>query len=763
MNFKVWQYCRKVRLVVFLDAESFILEPQNIYVIGRGPNSDIVVKNNSVSRSHCRLFFNSHSDWIIEDLSSTHGTQIEGESVTSRVIDLDTQGRLGGMNGVEFRLQVLKSKDSIITKSSKTTYATKEINQGPRIPLQNRLRIGRDPRNDWAIDDLTVSNFHAEINMISAGTYEITDLKSINGVYVNGTRAKRRKLNSNDIISIAGTKRRFTLDGLELLVAQPGARVTLDNVSYVARDGAFLLKGISLNLGPATLTAIVGPSGAGKSTLMDVITQKKPCTFGDCEVSDSTVTDGHPAKIGFVPQADILHTKLTVRQALLFGADLRFPSSTSKKEKENRVNEVLRLVELEQRANLRIDRLSGGQRKRCSIALELLSKPDLLILDEPTSGLDPGLDLHFMELMRTLANNGQTIIVVTHAIDNVDICDNVVLLRSGGTLAYAGPPSTVFSILKENSWARIFRELSLPAEVNTDALASKSYKAKPKEFVALSQQGLFMQTWTLIRRYLAVIAADKFYVALLFALPLVLGLIGYAAGTDSGFELSVGKSGQSLINPQAQMLALILILGCVFVSLSTSIQEIVKDREIRLRESRIGIRTSSYMASKAIVLGIISSLQILLFYNFTMVGRSAGGDPLTFESSKVELQVICLLLGMSSMLLGLVMSTLITSQEQGMPTLVLLTMIQVIISGALPIRLDWLINSTGLINPAYWGMNALGASTDLNIVTGLYGEKSHVRWNHLAENYNFPVLILLISSLIFLFIAYFSLSRNEKN
>jgi ABC-type transport system involved in multi-copper enzyme maturation permease subunit len=153
----------------------------------------------------------------------------------------------------------------------------------------------------------------------------------------------------------------------------------------------------------------------------------------------------------------------------------------------------------------------------------------------------------------------------------------------------------------------------------------------------------------------------------------------------------------------------------------------------------------------------------LLFYNFTIAGRSAGSDPLAFESSKFELQVICLLLGMSSMILGLVMSTFITSQEQGMPTLVLLTMIQVIISGALPIRLDWLINSSGLVNPAYWGMNALGASTDLNIVTGLYGEKSHARWNHLAENYNFPSLILLIFSLIFLFIAYFSLNRKEKS
>jgi pSer/pThr/pTyr-binding forkhead associated (FHA) protein len=321
-----------VRLVILLNSESYVLEPEVTYVLGRGANSDIVIKNNSVSRSHCRFHFNSNNEWIIEDLNSTHGTQIEGQTVASKVIAKDTHGRLGGVNGVEFRIQTIKADNPSVRLPINSQNEVKEVNQGPRIPLQNRLRIGRDSRNDWAISDLAVSNFHAEINMVSAGIYEITDLKSINGIYVNGARAKRRKLNSNDIISIAGVKRRFTLDGLELLAEQPGARVKLDNVSYVTREGLFLLKGITLNIGPATLTAIVGPSGAGKSTLMDVITQKKPCTFGDCEVADSTVTYGHPAKIGFVPQADILHTKLTVRQALLFGADLRFPASTSKKE-----------------------------------------------------------------------------------------------------------------------------------------------------------------------------------------------------------------------------------------------------------------------------------------------------------------------------------------------------------------------------------------------------------------------------------------------
>ena len=752
-----------MRLALFVGEESYILEPNKIYVIGRGENSDIIIKNNSVSRTHCRIVFDSKTDWILEDLNSSHGTFVSKQKITKFRISNNISGRLGGIHGVEFTVQIIKSDSNSGFKSNTDEEALDIHIQGPRIPLKQRILIGRDRRNDWVIQDLEVSDFHAEINMVSAGQYEIVDLKSISGVFVNGVRTKRRKLIPGDLITLGSVKRRFTLDGLEELDVQKGAKVSLKNVSYVTQDGVFLLKNINLNLGAATLTAIVGPSGAGKSTLMDVITQKKLCTYGSMHIGDEMEEDDIPAKIGFVPQADILHTKLTVKQALLYGADLRFPSSAKKSEKENRVNEVLKLVELDQRADLRIDRLSGGQRKRCSIALELLSKPDLLILDEPTSGLDPGLDLHFMELMRNLTNSGQTVVVVTHAIDNVDICDNVVLLRTGGTLAYAGPPSTVSSVLKESNWAKIFRNLSTPLEMDTKQIEREAPKSQNLVTEPSSQQNSFNQTITLIKRYLSVIAADKFYVALLFVLPLVLGFIGFAAGTDAGFDLAVGKSGQSVINPQAQMLALILILGCVFVPLSTSIQEIVKDKDIRTRERRIGVRTSTYLASKAIVLGVITSLQILLFYNLTTFGRSTGSSPLIFQHSKMELQAICVLLGFSCMILGLFVSSLISSQEQGMPTLVLLTMIQVIISGALPIRLDWLINSSGLINPAYWGMNAIGASTNLNIVTGLYGEKSKFRWNSLPENYTFPVLILLVFSLILILIAYFSLNRKEKN
>jgi ABC transport system ATP-binding/permease protein len=155
----------------------------------------------------------------------------------------------------------------------------------------------------------------------------------------------------------------------------------------------------------------------------------------------------------------LLHTNLTTKKALEYGAALRFPVDTSPEEREKRVEEVLKLLELTERADLRIDKLSGGQRKRTSVALELLTEPALLFLDEPTSGLDPGLDRSVMKMLRNLADDGRTVVVVTHSVANLDVCDDVIIMAPGGHLAYFGSPQTVFTQFKANDWAGVFDEL----------------------------------------------------------------------------------------------------------------------------------------------------------------------------------------------------------------------------------------------------------------------------------------------------------------
>lgn len=365
---------------------------------------------------------------------------------------------------------------------------------------KKRIRIGRADNNDWIIDDINVSRNHAEIVQTSEGSYEIVDLRSTNGTYINDNKIRREKLIYGDIISIGGFRRKFTSDGLELLEGIEGIAITAKDISFDI-GGKKLLENVSFHLGPRTLTAIIGPSGAGKSTLLGVLTGRTKPTEGEIQLSGNNLHENFQVlsrQIGSVPQADIIHTRLTVQQALNYGAQLRLPNDTKKDERFDRVTTVMEKLELSERANLRIDRLSGGQRKRASIGLELLTSPKLLVLDEPTSGLDPGLDAHVMETLRVLADDGQTVVLVTHSVDNLNFCDNVILLASGGKVAYAGPASTVFSKLGKKNWAEVFKFLASPEAIllageKRDVPVSTEIK---EEHVLERRQSIFKQIIT---------------------------------------------------------------------------------------------------------------------------------------------------------------------------------------------------------------------------------------------------------------------------
>ncbi len=237
----------------------------------------------------------------------------------------------------------------------------------------------------------------------------------------------------------------FHLDGDRLV-----ERIDAGAVAFRARDlvvrtpkGKTLLEGVGFSLEENSLLAVVGPSGAGKSTLLRALTGFRPADSGTVEYADRDLYadyDELRQRIGLVPQDDILHPQLTVRRALAYAARLRFPSDVSVPEREARIDQVIGELGLGGQAEQRIDSLSGGQRKRTSVALELLTRPSLLFLDEPTSGLDPGLDKSVMHTLRGLADDGRTVVVVTHNVANLDVCDRLLLLAPGGTLAYFGPP-----------------------------------------------------------------------------------------------------------------------------------------------------------------------------------------------------------------------------------------------------------------------------------------------------------------------------------
>ncbi len=765
-----------MKLLLEWEGHSEILDPQNAYVLGRDPAADIFIDSPRLSRTHLRFTFNGDS-WLLEDLGSTNGTYLRSTRIDKLIISKNTLINLGGLENFRIKISVVASEtfeiNNRISRNSQETTLTKgrleppvfESNQIPRIRLQGRIKIGRDLGSDWLIDNLNVSRNHAEIIQNSTGRYEIVDLKSTNGTYLNGAQIKREILKVGDVISIGGLQRRFTSEGLQVLEGIEGTTISLKNIHFSIK-GKELLQDISLNLGPRTLTAIVGPSGAGKSTLLGVLTGRTKPSRGNVYFNEIDLHEQFnelSKQIGSVPQADILHTRLTVKEALDYGAKLRLPSDTSRAERNRRVMDVMEQLELTERADLRIDRLSGGQRKRASIGLELLTSPQLLVLDEPTSGLDPGLDAHVMETLRKLADAGQTVVLVTHSVDNLSFCDNVILLASGGKLAYAGPSSTVFSNLEKNSWAEVFRTLASPDEFQFSKIRFENPVSTEisNKHVSSRKQNSLRQLLTLSSRYLRVIFSDKFYLALLISIPVVIGFISYAAGSEYGFGPgTVTKSGFNY-NPFAQSTILVLILGSIFIGLSTSIQEIVKENPIRKREQAVGIRSSTYLGSKILILGFIVNIQIAIFTFIVLWGRPMPVKGKWIDSSKIEITIICAALGLSSMLLGLFISALLTSSEQAMPTLVGTTMIQVVLSGALPLQTKGLIDVLSKLISSYWANNALSASVDIVQLNLTSDVDLQARWISTQANVVNSLIMVGTFSMIFCIGALVRIHRSR--
>ncbi len=348
------------------------------------------------------------------------------------------------------------------------------------------VTIGRSTDNDIVIQDVLASRHHAFLTQTPLGT-EIRDAHSVNGTFVNGVRVGSAVLTEGDVVTIGNVDLVFTRDTLvrRTEAATRTGGLEVNSVCFTI-DGKQLLDHISLTARPGTLTAIIGGSGAGKTTLSRLIA-------GYTSPSSGSVTfEGHNihteyaslrSRIGMVPQDDVVHRQLTVNQALGYAAELRLPPDTSKADRDQVVAQVLEELELTKHADTRVDKLSGGQRKRASVALELLTGPSLLILDEPTTGLDPALDRQVMMMLRQLADAGRVVLVVTHSVSYLDVCDQLLLVAPGGKTAFLGPPSQIGAAMGTSNWADIFAKVGAdPDEANRRFLAeNKQPPAAPSE------------------------------------------------------------------------------------------------------------------------------------------------------------------------------------------------------------------------------------------------------------------------------------------
>jgi ABC transport system ATP-binding/permease protein len=648
-----------------------------------------------------------------------------------------------------------------------------DIRPTSRMPLPVKaLRIGRVPDNDLVLPDLDVSRHHAELRRSPAGAYEIVDLGSHNGTYVNGQRVSSAVIGEDDIVSIGHST--FRLAEGELRVYEDEGEVTFKADDLVVRvgGGKILLNHVTFPVPEKALLGVIGPSGAGKSTLLGALTGMRPADTGTVLYDNRDLYANYAElryRIGLVPQESVLHTQLTARRALQYSAELRFPADTTSAERNARVDEVMDELGLTKHANTRADRLSGGQLKRVNVAQELLTKPSLLFLDEPTSGLDPGLDKSVMEQMRDLAHDGRTVIVVTHSVANLDTCDRLLVLFPGGKVAFYGPPSEglkhfglpgwaevfqAFERYPDRDWAGEFAASNLYQQYvvehqrprSASRAAGPDQPARPPE----QRRGALQQLGTLTRRYVRVISSDRGYLLFMGLLPIILGVLIYYVGNSQGLQ------GPPQTSQSSTVLLMLVICACLSGA-ALSVRELVKERPIYIRERAAGLSSGAYLTSKLLVLGVISLLQSFVL---VLLGVATHRLPLTgsllTHMPLVELLIGIAVLSLASMCLGLLVSALVSTSEKAMPVLVLLTMVQVILSGGVPVSLNYGLEA---IAPARWGFGAVASTADLNHTAPPIQVNGDKLWAHTSSQWLTDMGFMIGLAVLFVLVTWFFMRR----
>jgi len=819
------------RVRVRVDGRTVAVEGDRPLVIGRDPGCDIVIAQEraSVSRRHAELVPTA-TGWLLRDLGSGNGTHVAGRPITELALrEGSVQAQLGHpADGVRLDVEVATARSAVeVSAGGAGDHPQRDLPVGAsrlgqlsavyRLP-SGRVGIGRAPDNEFVLDDLQVSRHHAELIPTPDGHFLLHDLRSHNGTLVNGRRIERVVLADGDLVRIGITLFRFRRGQLEEFVEAGAAWLCAMGLTYTTPDRHLILDGVSFALEPSSLLAIVGPSGSGKTTLVNALTGFRRVSsgrviFGGRDVYASL--DDLRQRMGFVPQEDLLHAELTVRQALRYAAELRFPPDVEEHVRRQRVEELMDELAISHRADLPIARLSGGQRKRTSVAVELLTKPGLLFLDEPTSGLDPANQEQVISLLRGLADGGRLVIVVTHEVQHLDRCDRVLFLAPGGRTAFFGPPAEARQYFKRlghgDTYSSIFAALDAGQETDwsghftSDEIHSRYVLAPLTEAQKLAQEpggqvhervkarrlATSRQFAILTRRYLRILASDKRTVALMAVQAPLFALLFLLLFFNDVME--------PISAPEATTLIWLLVVGATWVGTSNSVREIVKEAPILRRERSTGLSLAAYLGSKVLVLGTISLVQGALLALLATLPQSLPPGDVSVASrsvvieggallgaARVELMLDLAVVGFAAMTVGLLVSAIVRSSDHAMVILPLVLVAQVVLSAPLFSSRSGsisaiVLNSAGVLSTASWGTAAAASTSGLNEIRRPYLEavatarslvstgglpqvvsEDPATWDHDSGTWLLDVVMLMALSGAFLGAAGLVLQRRRQ-
>lgn len=707
--------------------------------IGSTTEADLVVPAAFLAPRHARIVPRDGA-WTVESLVPTGQVLLHGSEVRRAPIAPGDVFRLADRVGNFVTVKVARGGGQPSREG-----ALRAALPGP----DESYLIGSAPRCGVRLTHPLIQARHVAVRRDSSGVLWLADRGTAAGTYLNGHRLRgQERASVGDILQVGPYSARIGTTALEPLEQVPGVDVRVDAARVDvpgARTGPArtLLDNVSLRLAPASMTAVAGPSGAGKTTLMRLLSGQLTAAAGRVSYNGVDLTQcrqAYSALMGYVPQEDIVHGDLTVNEALRYQARLRLGRGSTSAARDAGIEHVLTTMGLLDQRNQLVKTLSGGQRKRVSIACELLNEPQILFLDEPTSGLDPGLDKRMMLMLRLLADQGRTVILTTHAIAQVDVCDTLILVGPGGHVIYADAPGGALGWFGVQALGDVFSLIESPEAASqaaariapgnqAGAQGRPGYQppaappapasgrdgalggSRPPVGSSAWRRAVTDQGRIFASRYVRLVGRDR--AALAFSL-----LQGVAVALLTALAVPKPFSWDLAGNAPT------LVFGCaaVWFGMIGAVRELVKERTIWHREFLAGGDMPAYLASKVAVLGALAAFQALTLTVVTdlTLGLPTGGAP---GNPFITFFITLWLAIVTGMALGLLVSAASTSADRAMSLVPYLLITQLVLCGVL-FRLG-AVSFVSWIMPARWAVSALGgiaglSAAALNQTSGLY-------------------------------------------
>jgi len=736
------------------------------WLAGRSPECDFLLNQLEISRKHAAFIWDGKC-CRIEDLDSSRGTWVNGQRLASAwTLAVGDEIAIGSV-----KLSFCAGTPPLIdpqppaesppsTPESAPPTIIVEGKSVERFDVSGEMTIGRLQGVEIWLNHPSVSRRHASFKNQPGQGVTVTDLKSTAGSFLNGKRFDTQSLIIGDRLQIGPIFLQF--DGHGFHRVENGSGESLRTQNLIVRNGStLLLNEINLLLPSSRFIGIIGPSGAGKSTLLNTLSGLRKPDHGEVLVNGEPMDFAHnPGSFGYVPQEDIVHPELTAHQALTFSAGLRLPKGTPRLEVKKLVKKTIDQLGLAPHQSKRIGQLSGGQRKRVSVAVELLAHPRILFLDEPSSGLDPATEFQLVELLRTLADTGCTVICTTHVMENAYLMDQLVVLV-GGSLAFQGSAQATRNYFQVPKLSALYTRLSEhPPQHWKDAFHSQNLAGA----VPLSSPSPHLPSPTqpprpstlpiLLARQWAILSSDKQNFLLLLGQPLLIATLVAWVSNDRSLSLFFAY------------------LATLWFGCSNAAQEVVKELPIYRRERLVGVSTHTYLTSKYLFLASITTLQSLLLY-LVILFASGGRD------GSVSLQIIALFgTALAGVGIGLVISTLARTPMQAVILVPIVLIPQILFSGRTvpPPEMSPTVLAVSHLSPAFSAQTIIDTSfLWQKTLNGELLSEHHQSYRNLDPDRDFntgdlfnrsrPALLALLGHALWALLAYavawFSLQKRR--